>query len=70
MMNSGFDGVNAVAGLHPLDQRRFAGAYGAADSDSASCIVAHNFIFLFLHSFIPGAAQIRLRTTRPAVALK
>ena len=31
-----------------LDHRRFAGAYGAADSDSASCIVAHNVFVCFL----------------------
>ena len=41
-----------------FDQRRLAGAHGAADSDSASCVVAHNFIFLFVYKFIlsPGGS--------------
>ena len=46
-----------------FDQRRLAGTHGARrDSDSASCVVAHNFIFLFVHKFIlfPGWHLIRL----------
>ena len=43
-----FDGGIHHRGGH----RRLAGAHGAADSDSASCVVAHNFIFLFVYKFI------------------
>ena len=38
-----------------FDECRFAGAYGTADSDSASCIFVHN---LFVYSVIPLLGRI------------